>query len=331
MACSIDYMLTHGFLGGVGMLVKNDAMLITGGAGFIGRALIQIALDCGCRIAVYDNLSFGKRSNLEAFGDRITFFEEDIRNEAAFSRACQDFNPNRIIHLAALHFIPYCNLNPGETLDVNVVGTHTILHVCAKLGIGNVVFASTGALYSGVAHPLRESEDIPAPVDVYGLSKLLGENVCAYFNATAGLNCRIARLFNAYGPYETNPHLIPHLLNSLKQGPRIELGNLHTKRDYVYVEDLANILFCYSNLEMPNETVMNIGTGREYSALEIVKHLDHLLGQSIEVISDPKRTRLQDKEHQIADTSRMLELTGCTPQYGLLDGLRKLLVHEKML
>jgi len=309
----------------------KDGMLITGGAGFIGRALIQIALDSGCRVAVYDNLSFGRRSNLASFGDTVTFFEEDIRNRDAFSRACQAFNPERVIHLAALHFIPYCDAHPEETLEVNVAGTYAVLHTCERLGIEKVVFASTGALYASAAHPLNESQDQPSPGDIYGLSKLLGENICAYFSANTGLNCRVARFFNAYGPYETNPHLIPHMLQSLKQGPQIELGNLHTKRDYIFVEDLANILFRYSTVDVPQNAVMNIGTGLEYSAREIVDHLSDLLGISIEVLSDSKRIRPVDKQHQIADTSRMMEWTGCAPGHGILNGLRKLLVHEQIL
>jgi UDP-glucose 4-epimerase len=313
------------------MPAKRDGILITGGAGFIGRALLQVALDNNCRVAVYDNLSFGRNSNLDAFGDAVAFFEADIRDETAFSRACREFNPECIIHLAALHFIPYCDAHPGETLEVNVGGTHTVLRVCENLGIETAVFASTGALYSSATHPLRESQDPPSPVDVYGLSKLLGENICAYFNANTRLNCRVARLFNVYGPYETNPHLIPHMLQSLKRVPQVELGNIHTKRDYIYVEDLANILFRYLNIERPQETIMNIGTGSEYSAGEIVDQLADLLGVSIDVMSDPKRIRSIDKAHQIADTSRMMEWTGYSPKHGIREGLRKLLAHEELL
>jgi UDP-glucose 4-epimerase len=313
------------------MSAKKDGILITGGAGFIGRALIQVAINHGSRVAVYDNLSFGRRSNLDSFWNEIAFFEEDIRDEAAFGRACQSFNPDRIIHLAALHFIPYCNANPGETLDVNVKGTHTVLNVCAKLSIETVVFASTGALYSSSEHPLRESEDKPLPVDIYGLSKLLGESICSYFISNTRLDCRIARFFNTYGPYETNPHLIPHLVQSLKRSPRIELGNIRTKRDYIYVEDLANILFRYATMEPQQNMIMNIGTGSEYSALEIVQQLQRLLGISIDVVLDPNRTRAIDKEHQISNTSRMLELTEYSPKHGIVEGLRKLLVHEEML
>src|SRR5512143_2555593 len=196
----------------------KDAILITGGAGFIGRPLVQCCVENGCRVAVYDNLSFGRKSNLTPVQDRITFFEGDVRDETALDQAWEAFKPECVIHLAALHFIPYCNAHPKETLEVNVGGTHAVLSACVRWGVRTAVFASTGALYSSATHPLNELRDQPAPVDIYGLSKLLGEQICAFFNMNTGLNCSVARFFNAYGPYESNPHLIPHIMESLRKG-----------------------------------------------------------------------------------------------------------------
>ena len=309
----------------------HDSILITGGAGFIGRALVRVCLEQGCRVAVLDNLGFGRRSNLAPFEDRIVFFEGDIRDEAAVDNVMKTTNPKCVIHLAALHFIPYCDSHPKETLDVNVVGTHVVLRAAAQWGVERTVFASSGALYASATHPLTEWEDKPAPVDVYGLSKLLGEQVCNFFDVNTSLSCRVARLFNAYGPYETNPHLIPHIMESLHRGPIIELGNIHTKRDYVYVEDIANTLFLYSQADEVKQTIMNVGTGFEYSAEELVGCLADLLGTPIEIVADPGRTRKIDKEHQIASTARMTELAGYKPPHTLREGLRKLLAHEGLL
>jgi UDP-glucose 4-epimerase len=310
---------------------RSNAILVTGGAGFIGRALVQVSLENGCRVAVYDNLSFGRKSNLTPFQDEIIFFEGDIRDEKVLDQAWKAFKPECVIHLAALHFIPYCDAHPKETLEVNVGGTHAVLNACVRWGVRTTVFASTGALYASATHPLNELQDQPAPVDVYGLSKLLGEQICSFFNVNTGLNCRVARFFNAYGPYETNPHLIPHIMESLRKGPSIELGNLHTKRDYVYVEDMANILFRYSQIDGEKQTIMNIGTGVEYSAEEIVECVADLLGTPIKILSNPKRTRQVDKQHQIADTTKLIELVGYSPKHTLRDGLKKLLTHEGLL
>jgi len=309
----------------------SKSILITGGAGFIGRAVVESCVADGFRVAVYDNLSFGRQSNLTAFREDIVVFESDVRDEQALDNAIGDFEPECVVHLAALHFIPYCNDHPQETLDINVGGTFAVLRASARWGVESIVFASTGALYASETHPLNEIHDPPAPSDVYGLSKLLGEQICAFIASTTNLQCRVARLCNTYGPYETNPHLIPHIIDSLRTGASVELGNVDTKRDYVYVEDVAKILTRYSQIDGLKHSTMNVGTGTEYSAQEIVDCLADLIGKPIEIVASPDRVRKADKLHQIADTTTLAKLVGYLPQHALRDGLKKLLVHEGLL
>src|SRR5579862_654953 len=94
-------------------------VLITGGAGFIGRAVVACCLAEGMRVTVYDNLCVGQRENLDEFGDRVTLIEGDINDTATLNAALRDAAPDTLFHLAALHFIPYCNAHPTETLRVN--------------------------------------------------------------------------------------------------------------------------------------------------------------------------------------------------------------------
>src|SRR5690606_12455645 len=99
----------------------------------------------------------------------------------------------------------------------------------AKGGARTAVVASSGVLYPSVDDIL--DEDIPVePIDIYGLSKLMTEQVARYVATATDMSCVAARLFNTYGPYETNPHLIPHIMECLHRGPSIPLGNIHTKR-----------------------------------------------------------------------------------------------------
>jgi UDP-glucose 4-epimerase len=309
----------------------DKRILITGGAGFIGRAVVELCLAEGFCVAVYDNLSFGRQSNLTPFRKDIVFFENDTRDDQALDQALGSFKPECLVHLAAMHFIPYCNDHPQETLDVNVGGTFAVLRACVRWGVESIVFASTGALYASETHPLNEIHDQPVPSDVYGLSKLLGEQICAFFASTTDLQCRVARLCNTYGPYETNPHLIPHIIESLRAGPSVELGNVDTKRDYIYVEDVAKILMRYSQIDDLKHFTMNVGTGTEYSAQEIVECLAGLIGKPIEIVTSPDRVRKVDKLHQIADITTLVNLVGYLPQHTLQDGLKKLLVHEGLL
>ncbi|MEM1126731.1 MAG: SDR family NAD(P)-dependent oxidoreductase [Bacteroidota bacterium] len=306
--------------------MKDRNVFITGGAGFIGRAVVAHTLAQGAHVTVYDNLCAGSLENLEGLLDQITFVEADILDEPTLTAALEDAQPDVVFHLAAHHFIPYCNKHPQETLNVNVTGTETVLRLAAQAGAQVAVVASSGAVYPSVDTPLGE-DLTPAPPDVYGVSKLLTEHVCAYIAETTPMRCVAARLFNTYGPYETNPHLIPHIVDSLREGPSIELGNIHTFRDYIYVEDVARLLVACAQSDA-NFAVTNVGTGLEYTAEEIVRTFEKILEMPIEIRQDPTRIRAVDKLHQRASTAQLQALTGTQAAIGLHEGLEKLVEHE---
>ena len=310
--------------------MQGKRILITGGAGFIGRAVVNRCLDSGYRVAVIDNLCAGRLQNLAPFLDRIEFHETSILDATRVGGIMAAFKPDTVVHLAAHHFIPFCNQHPQETLRVNVEGTHIVLSEAARHGAKVAVVASSGAIYPDHEGSLGENL-VAAPGDIYGLSKALSENVAQYISGTTGLACVSARLFNTYGPYETNPHLIPEIVASIAKDPVIRLGNIHTRRDYIYVEDVAELLCRCAEGAAEGFTTVNVGTGVEYSAEEIVQLMGQILGRTLRIEIDPARVRNVDKLHQIADTRRLTELTGMRPSHSLLDGLRKLLMHERLL
>jgi UDP-glucose 4-epimerase len=310
--------------------MHGNRIVITGGAGFIGRALVGQCLQEGHRVTVIDNLCAGRIANLKPYLDHIDFCWADILDSAAIRDVIARSQPHILFHLAAHHFIPFCNEHPDETLRVNVEGTHTVLAEAARHGASMAVVASSGSLYPNQEELL--SEDLAAaPVDVYGLSKQMTEEVARFVAGSTGLRCMAARLFNTYGPHETNPHLIPHIMESLRQGPVIQLGNIDTKRDYIYVADVAASLYRCAQAAIDGFSTVNIGTGAEYSAREVVQILGQLLGREITIDVDPSRLRGTDKLHQRADTSRLERLTGMRPAHSLADGLRKLLLHEGLI
>jgi len=304
-------------------------ILVTGGAGFIGRALVAQAARGGCRVVVVDNLCVGSLDGI-ALGGRTTFRDVDITDAAAVRTLMEEEKPHVVFHLAAHHFIPYCNEHPGETLRVNVEGSYTVLAEAARAGVGHCVLASSGAIYPSRDEEL--SEDLaPHPVDVYGLSKLLMEEVAQHASRTWGMRCVLARLFNVYGPGETHPHLIPEVLAALRREPVVRLGNIFTKRDYIFVDDVARLLLACSEIETEQLVTVNVGTGTEYSAQEIVEIAGNLLGAKIDIVVDQSRQRAVDKLHQRADTRRLSQLTGATAETPLRDGLRRTLVCENLL
>lgn len=306
------------------------SVLITGGAGFIGRWLAKRCIEAGHTVCIIDNLSVGALENLMELEGRFEFVQADLSDTERIAQCLQRHSVQTVYHLAALHYIPHCEANPRETFEVNVLGTLSVLEAMRTVGVNRIVFASTGALYPPLDTPLSEETTLQAQ-DIYGLTKLHGETTIAYYQNRYGVQPTIVRLFNTYGPYETNPHLLPHIINTLKGGAReLTLGNLHPKRDYIYVEDVAEGFYRLGS--RPDALgVFNLGTGVEYSVQEAVDILGELLGEPLRVVQDPARMRPVDKPHQRADVSKLEATLGWKPTVSLREGLTRWLRHEGLL
>src|SRR5439155_2778218 len=146
-----------------------------------------------------------------------------------------------IFHFAAVHYIPFCTANPFEAMRINVLGTQAVIDAAAAGPTGRIVFASTSDVYSVKDAPLSEDDPI-GPYTVYGTTKMMSERLL-WLATTMNprLSVSVARLFNVYGPRETNPHVLPEVLDQLKSGGcTLRLGNLWPLRDFVFVEDVAD-------------------------------------------------------------------------------------------
>ncbi len=258
--------------------------LVTGGAGFIGSAVIDKLQREGHEIFVVDNLSFGKRAFIDVPDDR--FFENDILDLHAMEKIFNDIRPQIVILLAAVHFIPYCNQHPYESSDINIRGTMHVLDCCRRFGVRQVFFASTAAVYPIYDEAVSETH-ATGPLDIYGLSKLTGEHLCSEFHLRTNVPTIVCRFFNAFGPNETNPHLIPEIQKQINSGQRkIQLGNLTPKRDFIHTSDMANAVHTLLNRVHHGIDTFNLGRGIEYSVTEIVDSFSRELGEKIEIEVD---------------------------------------------
>lgn len=302
---------------------KMKKILITGGAGFIGSAIVKILQKSHYEVFVIDNLSFGQRRFITIPDDH--FFEIDILNAPVLTQIIQAINPDWVIHLAAIHFIPYCNLHPFEASNINILGTLNVLEALKNTAVQKVLFASTAAVYPISDDPL--SEDSPAaPVDIYGLSKLTGEHLLHRFQLETSLPTIVCRLFNAIGPNETNPHLFPSIAEQLKAGRRtIQLGNLTPKRDYVHVQDIARAIYQLIHQVASGYEVFNIGSGQEYDVAEIVTIFEEILGEKIVVETDAAKVRPAERMHLVADVSKLKNFIGWTPAFSIREAIKDLL------
>jgi UDP-glucose 4-epimerase len=305
--------------------LPTEAILVTGGAGFIGSALCRAFLDAGRRVVVFDNLSFGKRAHLPDH-KALHFVEGDLRDAAAVRRLIQEHAPQVVCHLAALHFIPYCNAHPEETIEVNVAGTRALLDACRETRPARLVFASTAAVYPAAGSPF--AEDHPTgPMDIYGASKLIGEELCRLFCLETGVSTGLARFFNAFGPNETNPHLIPDILAQLAEGDALRLGNLDPLRDYVHVDDLAAGVVALAARRGPGVEIFNIGSGEGRSVRDVVAACETALGRPLNLSQNPARIRPVDRAELVADTRKLQRETGWRAQVPFAEGMRRLLAE----
>jgi UDP-glucose 4-epimerase len=299
-------------------------VLVTGGAGFIGSALVPELIQSGYDVYVVDNLSFGKQELLDISDDH--FILADITDRSLVAQVLAEVNPHWIIHLAAIHFIPYCNQHPFESANINIQGTMNILDAAQKCpGLERVLFASTAAVYPISNEPTSEIFTAN-PLDIYGLSKLVGERLLSEFHLKTNIPSLVCRFFNAFGPRETNPHLIPEIHRQIVGGARkIQLGNLDPKRDFIHTSDMSLALRLLLEKFDGGIDTFNIGSGLEYSVREVVQAFEKAIGETIEIQVDPARVRKVERQHLCADITKLSTFLDWQPKTNLDRGIQQLI------
>jgi UDP-glucose 4-epimerase len=259
--------------------------LVTGGAGFIGSNLVDALLARGDAVTVLDDLSTGRRVNLEgALANGARLAEVDVRDGAAVGALFADSRPELVFHLAAQIDVRKSVEDPCFDAAINVGGTANVLEGARASGVDRVVFVSTGgALYGEGADkqlPLPESTPI-APLSGYGQSKYAAEGYLGLFERLHGLSGMSLRLGNVYGPRQDplgEAGVVAIFCGLLKNGGRPTVyGDGTQTRDYIYVGDVVSAALAAGATRLGG--AVNIGTGREASVLDLVDILADLEGR----------------------------------------------------
>lgn len=319
-------------MGPVTPSTDGRAVLVTGGAGFVGVFVVGLLVERGYEVTVVDNFAVAPASRLDHLveGGHVRVVEADLRDAVAVARALEEVRPWGIVHLAALHYIPYCAEHPAETLDVNVLGLQHVLDAASRWEVERFVFASTGDVYRPAEQPHGE-DDQTVPTSVYGASKLCGEWLVRLWREGGAPTVPVvARLFNVYGPGETNPHVMPHVCESLRRGDEIPLGNVEARRDYTFVTDVAEVLVALLVSDLADVTV-NVGTGSSWSVADAVERMRALTGRDLRIRVDQARLRKTDRPNLQADPTRLRHLLPDLSPTPFETGLRRLLESEAIL
>lgn len=297
---------------------KGKKVLITGGAGFIGSNLGDVLIANGHEVHVIDNLSNGKKENLNS---RAILHTVDIRDVPDLEKTLKKIgNVQGIFHLAALPRVQYSIENPKETHEVNVTGTHNILELARTHGNIKVVYAASSSVYGDQAVlPLHE-DVAPLPKSPYALQKYMGELLCRLYSEIYNLPTVSLRYFNVYGP-KLDPDgayalVVGKFLKQRQSGAPLTItGDGYQTRDFTHVRDvaMANILALNNNVSKGE--AINIGAGNNIDINALAK----LIGGEVQYIS----SRLEPRD-TLADNTRAKELLGWQPSVMFEEGIEEL-------
>lgn len=293
-------------------------ILVTGGNGYVGRELCRL-LYCDHQVTIVDNLRYGQNRFQAAERSNYKFFSIDLRNLDELKSVIDEVKPEVIIHLAAIHFIPECDNDPTAAFTTNVMGTFNIASLCPSTC--RLVFASSGAVYAPDEHPHHEQTSVVKPTDIYGLTKLQGEEYIHHFATKHNFPAVIVRLFNVVGPGETNPHVLPEIFAQLKAGHRqLRLGNIEAQRDYIHVRDAAAGFkaVAVNSTVQPGEVItVNLGTQQTYSVRDLMYRLQKVNHVDFDVLVDPQRLRKSDRPFLAANNTAIKQLFHWTPKLSI--------------
>jgi len=271
-------------------------VLVTGGAGFIGSHVVEQLLEAGHEVAVLDDLSRGKRENVPP---GAALYVKDLRDRAGTLDVLRDFRPTQVSHQAAQVSVGASVREPLVDAEVNVIGSINLLDACVATGVERVVFASTGgAIYGEVPPGQRATEaTVPSPESPYAIHKLSVEQLLGVYRRHRGLDSRVLRYANVYGPRQ-DPHgeagVVAIFFAAAREGRPLRVYGQRTSgdggcvRDYVYAGDVArmNVLALAGAI---TETTTNVGIGVPTTTLELARTVLAVAGREVPIEDAPPR------------------------------------------
>jgi nucleoside-diphosphate-sugar epimerase len=298
--------------------------IVTGGAGFIGSAIVRKLLDEGARrIVVIDNLLTGQERNLEEIRSRIDFQRADIRNYEEIAPLIR--GAAVVFHEAAIPSVPRSIDDPVPSHEVNANGTFNVLRAASVGHAGRVVYAASSSAY-GDSDVLPKVESMtPRPKSPYALQKLMGEYYGNIFWGVYGLETVSLRYFNVYGPRQDPSSAYSGVLSLFmtyvldRKAPTI-FGDGEHSRDFTFVEDVAELNLKAARAKGVSGNVYNGGNGGRITLNQAWALLQKLEGVTIPAIYGPERAG--DVRDSQADTTRAVRDLGHAPRYGFEEGMR---------
>jgi UDP-glucose 4-epimerase len=312
---------------------KAGTILVLGGAGYIGSHAVLALKERGYTPVIYDNFVYGNRDIAKTLD--VSIVDANISDRTALREAFSKYKPQAVMHFAAFAYVGESVTEPAKYYDNNLATTLILLDEMRSAGINNFIFSSTCATY-GVPQKFPITEDLPQnPVNPYGRTKLMVEQVLRDYDHAYGFRSVIFRYFNAAGAHPVgdigerhNPetHLIPLALAATESSAPLKVfGDDYDTpdgtciRDYIHVTDIADAHV--KGLEMLiNENtsdIFNIGTGNGYSVKEVISTIEKISGRKVHYSMNPRRAG--DPPKLVAGADKIKKILGWNPQYSDLN------------
>lgn len=304
--------------------------MVTGGCGFIGSHIAEALVKDGHAVVVFDNLSSGHESNLAAFRDRVDFIRGDIRDPAALTAAMAGVDG--VFHEAALVSVFDSVERPMDNHEINITGTLNVLSAARTCGVKRVLIAASAAAYGNNPDLPKKETMRPEPESPYGLAKVAGEYYLRVFASLYGVETVSLRYFNVYGPRQDPGSMYSGVISrfadavSAGRNPTV-FGDGKQTRDFVFVRDVARAnLLAMTSKRLGQGEVVNIGTGRSVSLLDLLDALQDLTGRTFDIAFNPERPG--DIRHSLADIALARATLDYEPEVDIRAGLKALLDLE---
>lgn len=327
--------------------VQNAVVLVTGGAGFIGSALVRELLSSGAKVISYDNYLHGTPKSFEDLSEyketeQLVAIDGSVFDQRFLKKQINDHNVNYVINCIGDPFIPAAYIYPERCYKTNAEGTSKVLEVVKDCKIERMIHISSCEVHGKNEVAALAENDRINPCSTYARSKYRAERYCHEFVSQFRYhdNSRpllMARLFNCYGPRATHPYIIPEIIEQLSNGNTLYLGNL-TERDFTYVHDTARavIALLVENFPSPRKDdseqleVINVGSGISYD----IARLAHLIAEIMEVsdlkiVTSPDHQRQNDIPRFVCDNTKLRQCIAWMPEIDIEEGLRETIAWFK--
>jgi UDP-glucose 4-epimerase len=299
-------------------MTSRPSCIVLGGGGFLGINLCRRLVASGFRVR-----AFGRRCLFPESLGGAEWYQGDFSDGAALANALESFDT--VFHLVHTTTPQSANLDIASDLESNVAATLTMLEHCRKLGMKRVVFVSSGGIVYGAPAVVPTPETAPTdPISAYGISKLAIEKYLELYRHLHGLDYRILRVSNPFGPFQVphkNQGIVASLISRGLKGERVEIwGDGSVVRDFLYVDDVVDALLAAAE-DRSAERIFNIGGGRGRSVREVIAAIENLLNLRLEI--DWRRGRPVDIPVSTLAIERARDCLGWAPRTSFEEGLAK--------